>query len=148
MKSALFTRITPAGHVFLTRAIGTVFGGNEDLATAEQAGIDGEGAGPKKAEPGRGRQADDRGDAVETRQHGRTEWHEQHEGIAQATSVLQTGVKIPTVNATPQTTNTAAGIAARRSVFIAATTSQACVATVMPTVPRSNRRPRPAQWPG
>ena len=55
---------------------------------------------------------------------------------------------MPIVNATPQTTNTAAGIAPRRSVFVDATESQACIATVMPTVPRSNRRPRPAQWPG
>jgi hypothetical protein len=60
---------------------GTVFGGYEDLATTEEAGIYGERTGPKKAERSRGAKADERSDAVEMRQHGGLEWHEQHEGV-------------------------------------------------------------------
>jgi hypothetical protein len=61
---------------------GRVFGANEDLATTEEVGIDGEGSGAKQTEPGRGRQTVDGGDAVEMRQHGRIKWHDQHEGVA------------------------------------------------------------------
>src|SRR5215475_1474226 len=46
--------------------LGTGFGGNEDLATTEEAGIDRERAGPEKTEPSRGGQADDRGGAIQT----------------------------------------------------------------------------------
>ena len=89
MASAFLTRITPAGDLLLTpyaqlAQFRTASGGNEDLPTTEEAGIDGEGAGPQKTEPGRGCQADERRDAIEMRQHGPLERLEQHEGITHA----------------------------------------------------------------
>jgi hypothetical protein len=80
MASAFLTRIIPTGDVRLTpiqspgregpvgsrddlALFRTASAGKEDLATTEEAGVDGEGARPKKAEPRCGREADDRGDA-------------------------------------------------------------------------------------
>jgi hypothetical protein len=84
MKSALFTRITRAGHVLLTRAVGTVLGRNENFATTEEVGVDGVGARAKKTERGRGCHADDRGGAIEARQHRCAGWDEHHKRIAHA----------------------------------------------------------------
>lgn len=77
-------RITPARNVSFTLLFRTIPGWDEDLATTEEAAIDREGPGPEKRERGRGREADDRGAAIDTRQHGSLEWREQHKGIAQA----------------------------------------------------------------
>src|SRR3954470_7770599 len=88
MTFALFTRITPEGHVLLTQSDLGLFrrvgGGNKDLATTKETRIDREGAGSKKTEAGRRRETEHRRGAIETRQHGFGEWREQHEGIGQA----------------------------------------------------------------
>jgi hypothetical protein len=77
-------RITLAGNVSFTPLVGTVSGGNEDLAATEEAAIDREGAGAEKRERSRGRETEHRTAAIDTRQHGLTERSEDHKGIAQA----------------------------------------------------------------
>ena len=68
--------------MLLTRAVGTVPGRNENLATAEEVGVDGVGARAKKAERDSGCHANDRGGAIEARQHRCAGWNEHNKGIA------------------------------------------------------------------
>jgi hypothetical protein len=74
---------------------GAGFGGNEDLATTEEAGIDGEGAGPEKTECDRGGQADGRGAGIETRQHDAADRRDEHERIAHGNERAAQGRKNP-----------------------------------------------------
>ena len=82
MQSAIFTRITRAGTCFSPRTVRTILGRNENFATTEEVGVDGVGTRTKKTERGRGCHADDRGGAIEARQHCCAGWDEHHERIA------------------------------------------------------------------